>query len=83
VDNLDSSLLIFRATEMMTAKTRCRDFDASFPKLSKWDGHVTPSQWSSWGTGYELPYCTHNAKHGQMQISCDIAEWKDLLLWTQ
>ena len=49
MDDLDGSFLIFRATKMMTAETECRDFDACFAEISKWDGHVTPSQWSSGG----------------------------------
>jgi hypothetical protein len=44
VDNFDGSFLIFRATKMVTAETKCGDLDARFAERSKRDGHVTPSQ---------------------------------------
>jgi hypothetical protein len=44
VDNSDGSFLIFRATKVVTAETKCRDFDTCFAEISKRDAHVTPSQ---------------------------------------
>jgi hypothetical protein len=52
VDNFDGSFFIFRATEMMAPETECGDSDACFAKLSKRDGHGTPSQWFL-GSSYE------------------------------
>jgi hypothetical protein len=34
---------------MMASEPESRDLYACLAKLSKWDGHVTPWQWSSGG----------------------------------
>jgi hypothetical protein len=81
VDNLDCSFLIFRAAKMMTAETERRDFDARFAKLSKWDGHLRPSQWSSGGR-IRIALMHSQCQKRQTQISSDIAEFRDILLST-